>query len=103
MGRVVRAVAGKGAGVVGRAGTETASNCWDCDWVRSKTDNVPWGTPATTPVPTMLTSARPSAPTVTPCGFEGSSTVWLTERFERSTTLSDALPLLVPYSHALSI
>src|SRR5690349_7865819 len=103
MGRVVRVVGGSGAGVVGRAGTETDSNCWDCDCVRSKTDRVPCGTPATTPVPAMLTSARPSAPTSTPCGFEGNSTVWLTERLDRSITLSEELPLLVTYSQALSI
>src|SRR5581483_7210325 len=103
MGRVVRAVAGRGAGVLGRAGTLTESNCCDWDWVRSNTDKVPWGTPPTTPVPTMLTSARPSAPTATPCGLDGRRTVWLTERFDRSMTLIEALPLLVTYSHALSI
>src|SRR5438445_7576807 len=103
MGRVVRAVGGNGAGVEGRAGTETASSCWDCDCVRSKTDKVPCGTPATTPVPSMLIRARPSEPTATPCGFDGSSMVWVTARFERSMTLNDELPLFVTYSHALSI
>ena len=74
----VRVVAGSGAGVVGSAGTLTGSNCWPAVRVRSKTARVFWGTPETTPLPSMLTSARPSLPVSTPCGIEGSTTLCTT-------------------------
>ena len=67
--------AGMGAGMAGSSGTGTVCNCAEPLWVGSKTASVPCGMPLTTPVPFMLTSTRPSDPTSTPCGAEGSSTL----------------------------
>src|SRR5579883_120182 len=98
-GRVL-GTAGSPAGVDGSAGTETGMSCW---YTGSYTERVPCGTPETTPVPTMLTSARPSAPTSTPWGVEGSCTVWVTTPLARLMTLKDGLPLLVTNNVELSI
>ena len=64
---------------------------------------MPCGTPETTPVPTRLISARPSAPTSTPWGAEVSATVCVTRPRFRSITFSVEFPLLVTYSQLPSM
>ena len=95
--------AGNGAGVVGSAGTLTYCTCAPADWFWSYTASVPCGTPETTPVPTILISARPSAPTSTPWGAEVSATVCVTWPRFRSITFSVEFPLLVTYSQLPSM
>ena len=52
-------------------------------------------TPTVALLPSMLTSARPSAPTATPCGIDGRTTLATTASCDRSMTLSRGEPLAV--------
>src|SRR5258708_223446 len=92
---------GTPGGDAGAGGTSTGNTCWDSGCVRSKISTVFEVFPV--PLPWVAITARPSAPTSTPCGLAGSVTVCITPRPFKSTTLRLELALFVTYSKLPSI